>query len=178
MRRAAMFLGVVGLAITLGGGTAQALDVTCQPGVLQCEGSQFADTITGLDQGETILGRGAGDAVDGGRGNDTIHGDTPAEPDLDGADQLRGGPGDDWLTGYGRSDLLSGGDGNDTIDARDSADQPRPKGRDTVKGGAGNDLIHAVDGLKDVIDCGTGRDEVTYDAGLDTVTGCEVKHAD
>ena len=46
-----------------------------------------------------------------------------------------------------------------------------------VEGGAGNDTVYAVEGQRDVIDCGPGRDSVEFDVGLDSVKRCEIKNA-
>jgi hypothetical protein len=42
-------------------------------------------------------------------------------------------------------------------------------------GGPGNDDVNAVEGARDVIDCGAGRDRVAFDAGVDSVKHCEIK---
>ena len=47
-------------------------------------------------------------------------------------------------------------------------------GTDAVRGGRGNDRIIASDGVKDVIDCSAGVDEVVFDQG-DRVTNRETK---
>ena len=45
-------------------------------------------------------------------------------------------------------------------------------GKDTVSGGVGSDTVAAVDGARDVIDCGAGKDTAIVDA-VDVVKGCE-----
>jgi hypothetical protein len=48
---------------------------------------------------------------------------------------------------------------------------------DTIKAGKGNDRIFAGDGSKDVIDCGSGIDQVYFDKGLDQLeANCEERH--
>ena len=59
---------------------------------------------------------------------------------------------------------MNGGPGNDRIN-------PGP-GRDFVSAGPGNDRIFSVDGQRDVIDCGPGRDVAIVDA-VDRVRRCE-----
>jgi Ca2+-binding RTX toxin-like protein len=51
---------------------------------------------------------------------------------------------DDVLTGYNQMNLISGGNGNDTIKARGSSEY--------LSGDAGDDLV----------DCGAGRDVISY----------------
>ena len=63
---------------------------------------------------------------------------------------------------------MRGGPGDDQIDANDSlAGQV-----ESISGGADDDTIEAGDGEVDNIDCGTGNDTVTFDAGIDNLTSC------
>ena len=72
-----------------------------------------------------------------------------------------------------RRDAMVGTDGLDTIVGLG--------GNDTLRGlGApdrltGDDTVYAAEGQSDVIDCGPGRDSVTFDAGIDSVKRCEIK---
>ena len=54
-----------------------------------------------------------------------------------------------------------------------------PGQRDRIEGGRGNDTILAVDGKKDVIDCGRGKfDRVEYELHFDVLAAnCETKTA-
>jgi hypothetical protein len=98
-----------------------------------------------------------------------------------------GGPGIDTIQGtYGGSDIVRGNAGRDGIHVAEInvdldtgfvyRDTPNP-GVDTVYGGDGPDDVFAVDGFKDVIDCGLNPsrfpDKVRFDAGLDEVANCE-----
>ena len=94
---------------------------------------------------------------------------------------LYGGDGRDSLYGFGGSDLLVGG-GVDYILAgefRMSMGRPgvatsRILGVDIVSAGAGGDHIEAIDRRRDIIDCGSGKDAVWFDVGLDVVSpNCE-----
>jgi hypothetical protein len=49
----------------------------------------------------------------------------------------------------------------------------RGTGRDHVSAGAGNDRILSVDGQRDKIDCGPGRDEAIVDA-VDRARRCQI----
>jgi Ca2+-binding RTX toxin-like protein len=96
-----------------------------------------------------IVGTAKADYLAGGGGNDTILG--------------RGG--NDTILGGAGNDLLEGGPGNDVIDGG--------PGVDRIFGGPGSDTIYAVDGVKDTIDCGPGRDHAVVDK-IDVVQNCEL----
>jgi Ca2+-binding RTX toxin-like protein len=84
-----------------------------------------------------------------------------------GANNINGGSGNDRINGGSGNDVIDGGAGNDVIDGG--------AGSDRLLGGSGNDTIHARDGRRDVVNCGSGRD-VAYVDKTDRVTGCEVVH--
>ena len=70
------------------------------------------------------------------------------------------------IAGTDRKDELIGTKGPDQI-LGDGGD-----GRDRIDAGRGNDVIYSRDGVRDTIDCGTGRDTVVADT-VDRVTNCE-----
>lgn len=80
------------------------------------------------------------------------------------ADTLRGTARNDILRGGAGNDVLYGGAGNDTLIGG--------TGKDTIYGGPGTDTILAVDGQRDVVDCGPGRDTATADR-KDVLHNCE-----
>ena len=111
----------------------------------------------------------------GGAGNDVLRGTVAGDwlEGADGNDTLEGFSGDDCELGEGGNDHLEGGPGNDTLDGGDGADTlDGGPGVDRISGGAGNDRISAIDGKRDTIDCGAGRDTARVDRG-DRVKGCE-----
>jgi Ca2+-binding RTX toxin-like protein len=163
------------VAAVMAGGTAWAAPITCTVGV-NCVGTSGPDELQGTASGETVGGLGGNDTVYGGRGDDKLYGDDGPPGNDDGDDKVYGGPGADIFTENGGDDLLVGGGGNDTIWANGDKLASNP-GEDTIKGGRGNDLINAVDGFKDTIDCGSGKDDVTFDQNLDEVrANCETRH--
>lgn len=91
---------------------------------------------------------GPGDELDGGDGNDTIH----------------GGFGDDVLYGADGNDLLSGGESNDKLYGA--------SGQDEIHGGGGNDDVNAGLG-DDVVFGDAGRDFVDGSHGIDHIYGGE-----
>jgi Ca2+-binding RTX toxin-like protein len=78
---------------------------------------------------------------------------------------LVGTPNDDAIYGYGGADRIDAWGGDDTLRLGDGSD----KGH----GGRGNDQIHAVDGSKDDIYCGSGSDRVKANPGDNVSGGCE-----
>jgi Ca2+-binding RTX toxin-like protein len=129
-------------------------------------GTVFGDRLVGGDgddllkgnAGDDCLEGGAGsDVLDGGNGNDRLAGDS-------GNDRLTGGNGDDRLTGGRGNDKLSGGNGKDILSPG--------AGKDTISGGPGNDTINSVDGVRETVDCGSGRDTVRADR-RDHLIHCE-----
>lgn len=91
----------------------------------------------------------------------------------DGDDSLRGGPGAQDLLGRGGSDTLRGEGGGDCVDGGAGRDVIRGgDGRDDLRGDAGRDEIDSVDGQRDTVACGPGRDRVRADR-KDRVRGCE-----
>jgi Ca2+-binding RTX toxin-like protein len=75
---------------------------------------------------------------------------------LGGNDTLLGGAGDDRIYGGPGRDVITGG-----------------SGADHLYGGPGSDTIFAVDGERDIVDCGPGNDRAVVDS-VDVVVGCEV----
>jgi Ca2+-binding RTX toxin-like protein len=112
------------------------------------QGTDRPDTLAGGGRGEVVFGYGAGDRLRGGAGNDCLLGGK-------GADQLRGEAGSDRLTGGSGNDVLIGGSGVNVYDA-----------------GRGNDVVHAVNGRRETVRCGPGRDLARVDR-RDRVIGCE-----
>jgi RTX calcium-binding nonapeptide repeat (4 copies) len=81
------------------------------------------------------------------------------------ADVLRGTAGRDLLRGLAGDDLLVGLAGNDILLGG--------LGRDRLLGGAGRDELRAVDGRRDRVDCGTGRDIAYVDCFDVVARSCE-----
>jgi Ca2+-binding RTX toxin-like protein len=128
-------------------------------------------TLDGTDAGEVLLGLDGRNQIDGGGGDDIIHGGHDSSGDI-----LMGGAGDDVIFGGSGNDNLQGGDGNDTFLMSAGF------GRDDVDGGDGIDIISldsvltgaevaddtAIDAWL-ALDGGTSAD-YDHDAGADTIT--------
>ena len=111
-------------------------------------GTAFPDFLRGLAGNDHLFGGAGSDRIEGNSGNDVIVAGA-------GNDAVFGGPGNDRILGGPGNDLLTGGPGHDTI-----------------LGGPGNDRIEARDGVRDVVDCGPGRDVAEVDR-IDVVRHCE-----
>jgi len=128
------------------------------------DGGEGVDNLRG-GGGNDIIFTGPGatvgtaSTVDGGTGDDEIHGGVDADVIMGGVnrDTIFGGDGDDVIRGNGSFDTISGGDGDDDI--RGNA------GNDVLTGGAGNDVVHGGSGNNDMCD-GGGQSG-------DTQTQCE-----
>lgn len=185
-----LVLATLAAAAALGSGIAAAANITCT--VNPCLGTPEGDSIegtTGTDDVRALAGpdianggTGGSDVVRGNSGKDNLYGDVGFDRSLDGTDEVYGGKGPDDLSGAGQGDLLKGGPGRDSIDAREDLFAGKSGlvyGVDTVKGGGGDDEIDATEVSQpaaDEINCGPGRDQVSFDQGLDTIRNCEEKN--
>lgn len=114
--------------------------------------------IVGTPGRDSLLGTRLFDLIIGLGGDDVL---TSFDADYVG-DSLEGDAGDDVLVGGGYQDFLDGGAGNDRlVGGADRDDLRGGPGKDVLLGGGGNDLIHARDGARDVVSCGTNRLKTT-----------------
>ena len=131
------------ISITLGDGndSADFSGFSSPPGVqFWVYGDVGNDLIRGTRGSDFLVGQDGNDRVLGNGGNDL----------------LDGGKGDDLVQGQGR---LLGTDGTDTFRLYVTKAKPG-RVRSQVYGWAGNDRIYARNGVRDLIDCGSGRDLV------------------
>jgi hypothetical protein len=128
-------------------------------------GSEFVGPMT---QGSLSLrGEDGNDIVLGGPQHDHARGGT-------GKDLIYGGGGDDSLEGEEGDDRLYGGAGEDQIGAGRGSAEPF---FDFLSGGSGRDALHSIDGNRDKVLCGPGRDQAYVD-GVDAWSRatCEKQH--
>jgi Ca2+-binding RTX toxin-like protein len=131
---------------------------TGSPGTTKSPPRPCDVTKSGTGGADTLRAGRIGDRLMGGSGKDLLLGGV-------GADCLFGGRGDDRLLGRGGNDALSGGSGADTLSGG--------TGKNTYSGGSGNDSIKATNGVRETVNCGSGRkDRATVDK-VDRVRGCE-----
>lgn len=148
-------------------------------------GTGAADVLQGLAGNDCLSGGLGNDRLDGGTGNDLIYGEQGNDrlAGSSGSDKLRGSSGNDSLSGGSGDDGTAAGAGNDTVlggagDDRltGSAGADRlsgGSGGDRFSGGSGADRISARDGIRDTINCGSGRDRVTADRRDRVSRNCE-----
>jgi Ca2+-binding RTX toxin-like protein len=104
------------------------------------------DILEGGEGNDELHGDGGDDILDGGAGNDLLIGDTqPGEAVLTsmepGDDFLSGGEGDDELQGNAGHDVLLGGSGDDLLFGDDDGVDPSLEGDDWLEGGDGADQL-------------------------------------
>ncbi|WP_319471978.1 FecR domain-containing protein [uncultured Pseudodesulfovibrio sp.] len=111
-------------------------------------GTEFGDTLSGMDMNDTLYGIQGDDYLLGGDGNDDLFGECDN-------DTLQGDAGLDYLVGGNGNDSLVGGAGDDILAGG--------AGIDTMSGGTGNDtftISSTTDGIDSIVDmhaaCGGG----------------------
>jgi Ca2+-binding RTX toxin-like protein len=150
VRRAVLLSLLTCVTALLACGVALAATVDCKPGGL-CKGTPGNDKLYGTSREDTIVAQ---------YGRDIVYG-------FSGGDLLKGGPDGDRMYGAAGGDTVKGGFGGDTLYGG--------PGADTVLAGTyDNGAPSTDDGVRDVIDCGDGTDEVYYTPGQDTIRNCEV----
>lgn len=134
----------------------------------QITGGLGRDRLFGGAGEDIIRGNQDRDHINGGSGNDRLRGDAGSDFLAGGSnnDTLLGGSGADSLRGETGNDRINGGAGNDSINAG--------KGGNRINAGSGNDKVYAVNGRRDRITCGTGRDTVRADRRDRVAKSCEV----
>jgi hypothetical protein len=116
-------------------------------------GTDKNDKLAGKDGDDKIRGLGATDFILGGAGNDVIYAGPGGDPVLDGDegdDVIYAGPGVDGIKGNEGEDVIYGGDGNDSVGA-------------------------AMDGQRDKLYCGAGKDKYQADPNDYVDSSCETK---
>ena len=126
-------------------------------------GTRFGDNLFGLQGNDVLNGKANDDCLFGGVGSDRLAG-AAGDDRLLGDDANAAVAGNDRLFGNAGNDLLVGGPGRDRL--RGGA------GRNRLRGGLGNDRLNAVNGKRDRVNCGRGRDRARVDS-IDRTRGCE-----
>ncbi len=155
------------------------------PGNDSISGNEGDDEVRGGEGTDRVFGRAGNDAISGNEDDDLVvagSGDDRAFGRA-GNDRVRGQEGTDALSGNAGNDKVQGGEGDDRVFGREGDDSVSGNGGDDrVEGGRGedrlfgrdgNDRIFVRDGVRDVVDCGSGNDRVVADRA-DSVRGnCE-----
>ncbi len=157
-------------------------------------GTIAGDAIFGRAGDDVVDALRGHDCVDAGKDDDKVSGGSGNDSLLGGADddRLLGGSGDDrvfgqggrdYLRGNSGLDMLAGGDGNDLLNGDSGRDRLYgERGNDRLyagsgsvnllDGGSGRDWIKALNGQRDIVRCGSGRDRAIVDR-MDRVFNCE-----
>ena len=133
------------------------------------DGGSGEDKVRGLGAADKLWGGFGEDVIYGGLGDDFLTGSTVNEEGHDRSnDVLHGGPGRDSLNSFGGDDVLYGGGGVDGLHGY--------KGEDVLYSGDGNDFLDAsLDGERDKLYCGTGKDEYAAERIDYVASSCELK---
>jgi N-acetylglucosamine-6-sulfatase len=90
------------------------------------------------------------------------------------ADTICGSRGAEAIRARAGDDVVRAGGGRDDVRGDAGADRLHGgPGRDRIAGGPGDDVLHARDGMRDLVVCGTGRDVVHADRGDTAARNCE-----
>ncbi len=170
MRRVALVLATMALALLLASGVAWAVTKI---------GTDGHDVLIGTNESDNLLGKGGQDDLFSKDGNDNLLGG-PGRDNVLGGDKRRAGRGNKNLVGGPDNDLVIPGRGSDRAlgeEGNDLLSEPafREASVDIYSGGSGNDVFFANNrpAAKDVVACGDGLDRVLADR-KDVVAGdCE-----
>jgi hypothetical protein len=124
------------------------------------------------DDDSDVIGAFTALLVEGRAGNDVISpqaGYSRAAPRR----VMLGQSGNDTLIATPDGSIIHGGNGQDElIGGRGRDNLTGGRGSDVMRGGKRRDLIRAIDGTKDLVNCGGGLDRAKVD-GIDKVRHCE-----
>ncbi len=140
--------GIDAVSYELSGTTAVLIDLSTNIGRHGTDIDRFLniENVIGTDFADTLNGNVGANDLRGGVGNDAING-------LGGIDNLLGGAGNDTIHGNDGDDLIYGGTEDDLLYGDGGADQIGPGyGVDVMSGGAGNDRFDI-----NPLDSGVGR---------------------
>ena len=157
MRRVALTLAAMTLALLLASGVAWAINKI---------GTDRPDTLRGTNKADNLLGKGGNDKLFGLAGRDNLLGGSGKDMVFGGNERrlsgghknLVGGSGNDEILGGLDVDNILGEEGNDLV-----ADGPDgDRATDTLSAGDGNDVVEVFTdpASKDLVSCGDGFDRV------------------
>ena len=171
MRRVALVVAAMALALLLASGVAWAVNKVGTNGPDTLRGTNRADNLVGLGGNDQLFALRGNDFLLGGPGKDIVLGGNE-ERAFWGDKKLVGGSGNDVVAGGNGSDNVVGGSGNDLMaDGEVEHDQSE----DILSGGAGNDAIIVVNSpaFEDKVTCGGGFDRVLADRADVLAPDCE-----
>jgi Ca2+-binding RTX toxin-like protein len=162
MRRVALVLAAMALALLLTSGVALAVNKIRTNGPDTLRGTNTGDNLLGEGGSDDLFRLGGTDNLLGGPGRDNVLGGNERRA-AGGDKNLLGGPGNDRVLGGNRSANLLGGPGTDFVASEDDPDRVVGEvGRDLVDGGRGSDYVVGDAGIDALID-GPFRNERSQD---------------
>jgi Ca2+-binding RTX toxin-like protein len=170
MRRVALVLAAMALALLLASGIALAVNKVGTNGPDTLRGTNGNDNLSGKGGQDDLFGKGGRDNLLGGPGKDWLLGGNERRPQ-GGDKNLAGGPNNDGIFAGQGSDNAQGGGGNDfMIDGN-----LRESSEDRFSGGPGNDVlvVNHKPAFKDLVVCGGGFDRVAADTKDVVAADCE-----
>ena len=170
MRRVALVLVAMALALVVASGLAWALNRIGTDGPDTLRGTNKADNLLGKGGNDKLFGLAGRDNLLGGPGKDKVFGGN--ERRLSGGDKnLVGGSGNDDVLGGLGVDNIWGEEGNDLV-----ADGPDGDfATDKLSAGDGNDVVEVFTdpASKDLVSCGEGFDRVFANSKDVVAPDCE-----
>ena len=171
MRRVALVLATMALALLLTSGVAWAVNKIGTDGPDTLRGTNRDDNLSGRGGNDDLFGLGGRDNLVGGAGKDFLFGGNERFEPSGGEKNMIGGSGNDALQGGKGSDNIVGGRGNDFLL---DGFEPNSK-KDALSGGPGNDGLWVWNrpAGEDVVTCGSGFDRVFADRDDTLAPDCE-----
>jgi Ca2+-binding RTX toxin-like protein len=170
MRRVALLLAAMALALLLASGVALAVNKI---------GTNGPDTLRGTNGDDTLIGNGGNDKLFSLNGRDNLLGGPGKDCLLcvtearffAGDKTLLGGPGNDLVWAGKGSDNVVGGEGNDLL----PDDGVSEFSKDRFSGGPGDDVIDVMHhrSARDLVVCGSGFDRVAANSKDAVAADCE-----
>jgi hypothetical protein len=171
MRRVALVLAAMALALLMANGVAWAVTKIGTDGPNTLRGTNGSDNLFGRGGNDRLFSLAGKDNLQGEPGKDVVFGGNKRF-ELSGGDKnLVGGPGNDFVNGGRGSDNVKGNEGNDLL----GDGVLRESSKDALSGGAGTDVI-LVDNkpaARDLVGCGDGFDRVLADRADLVARDCE-----
>ena len=134
-------------------------------------GGQGEDRIHGNGGNDEIYGGRDDDWINGNQGDDVIHGNL-------GSDQLFGGKGHDWINGNQGNDVIDGNLGDDTLQGGQGNDKIfGGKDFDQLWGNHGDDWLDGGEG-DDSMNGGFGADSFVFSLGHDVIIDFNLEEGD
>ena len=181
MRRVALVLTAMALALVLASGVALAVNKVGTNGPDTLRGTNKADNLLGRGANDILLSRGGTDNLLGATGKDIVLGGNARRLSRGNKNLVRASGGNKNLVRGRGNDVVWGGIGSDNILREEGNDfvvdsgPVRESATDKLSAGDGNDVIAVVNrpAFEDIVTCGGGFDRVLADRKDVLAPDCE-----